>query len=275
MLFHFLINLEKIFDSSPILGLGVSILGGIVVSLSPCIMPLIPITLSIVGATTASSRLKGFLISLIFVLGIATTYTILGATTAFFGVFLGKVFDNLITYSILGILFLIFGLYLVGRNFGITVSASAVVLVIFYMIFCGNKKLILLALLILLGFIISQNIKLNFLSFSYNYSPKATKISIFILGLISGLAIVPCNFPVLGAILSIIYFKKDVLYGASALFLFSLGYGVILIALGTFTSLLNKLPKQGFGLIIIRKSLGLILIFMGAYFVSRFIRLMP
>jgi cytochrome c biogenesis protein CcdA len=234
-------------------------------------MPLIPITLSIVGATTASLRIKSFFISLIFVLGIATTYTLLGAIAAFFGIFLGEVFDNFFSYSVLGLLFMVFGLYLMGRSFGAIASIAVIILSVFYAPFFSYKILVLISGFILLGFILSQNIKLNFLSFSYNYSPKATTFSIFILGLISGLAIVPCNFPVLGAILTVISLKKDILYGALALFLFSLGYGVILIVLGTFTSFINKLPKQGFGLIIIRKFLGLILLFMGTYFILKFI----
>lgn len=281
---RFLIDLEKIFNSSPLLGLGASFLAGLLVSFSPCIMPLIPITLSIVGATSASSRLRGFFISLIFVLGVATTYTILGVIASFFGIFLGKILDNFLTYSILALLFFIFGLYLTGRIFGIIVSISCVIIGILYFFlakisalqtitFYSYNNLILIAGFLALGFVLSRGIKLNFLSFSHNYSPKATAVSVFILGLLSGLAIIPCNFPVLGAILSVISLKKDALYGAVALFLFSLGYGIILIALGTFTSLINRLPKQGFALIVIRKFLGVVLILTGMYFLSRFIAL--
>lgn len=229
MLPHFLLNLEKIFNSSPLLGLGVSFLAGVLASFSPCILPLVPITLSIVGATSVSSRLKGFSISLVFVLGIAATYTILGVLAATLGIFLDKIFINPFTLFFLSVFFIFLGLSL-------------------FDIF-----------------------KFNFFSFSHNYTPKKTVVSIFILGMISGLGMIPCNFPVLGSILSLISFKKDILYGAVALLLFSLGYGTVLVVLGTFTSLIRRLPRQGVGLVIVRRFIGILLIAIGLYFLTKFI----
>lgn len=228
MLYDILGNLEKIFNSSPGLGLGASFLAGILVSFSPCIFPLIPITLSVVGATSVASRAKGFLTSAIFVLGIATIYTIFGVAAALFHVIFEKLFMNPVTYIFLGVFFLFMGLSL----FGI--------------------------------------VKINFFSFSHNYKHKPTYPSIFVLGLISGLSIIPCNFPVLGSILTLISLQKDVAYGAIALFIFSLGYGSVLIVLGTFTSLIAKLPKQNKVVIIINKSLGVIMLIMGLYFFMKF-----
>jgi len=228
MLYHLLNNLEKIFNSSPALGLGVSFLAGILVSFSPCIFPLIPITLGVVGASSVTSRTKGFLTSTIFVLGIATIYTILGVAAALFNVIFDKFFINPVTYIFLGMFFVAMGLSLLGF------------------------------------------IKINFFSFTHNYTHKPTYPSIFILGLISGLSIIPCNFPVLGSILTLISLKKDVAYGAIALLIFSLGYGLVLIILGTFTSLIAKLPKQSKVVIIIHKALGVVMIFMGFYFFLKF-----
>ncbi|MDD4183057.1 MAG: cytochrome c biogenesis protein CcdA, partial [Candidatus Omnitrophica bacterium] len=108
-------------------------------------------------------------------------------------------------------------------------------------------------------------------SFTHNYTHKPTYPSIFILGLISGLSIIPCNFPVLGSILTLISLQKDVAYGAVALLIFSLGYGSVLIILGTFTSLVAKLPKQSKMVIIINKVVGFGMLFMGVYFFLKFV----
>lgn len=224
---NILADLEKIFLSSPLLGLGVSFAAGIISSFSPCIYPLIPITLSIVGASAATSRVKGFYISSVFVLGLCVTYTVLGITASVLGIFLGTLFVNPFIYLMLGIFF------------------------------------------VFLGFCVFDIIKLNLPFFSQDYKPVTTVFSIFVLGVISGLAIVPCNFPVLGAILSFMAVKHDILYGGFSLFLFSLGYGSILIILGTFSSLITKLPKQGLWLIIIKKVLGIILLVIGIYFFSK------
>ncbi len=229
MLYHFLHSLETIFNSSPGLGLGVSFLAGVLVSFSPCIFPLIPITLGVVGATAVNSRAKGFLTSAVFVLGIALIYTILGVAAALFNVVLEKFFVNPVTYIFLGLFFFAMGLSLLGF------------------------------------------IKINFFSFTHNYTHKPTYPSIFLLGLISGLSIIPCNFPVLGSILTLISLKKDVAYGAVALFLFSLGYGSILIILGTFTSLVAKLPKRSKIAIIIHRFVGIMMLLVGVYFFLKFI----
>ncbi|MCK4918042.1 MAG: sulfite exporter TauE/SafE family protein [Candidatus Omnitrophica bacterium] len=230
---NLLFNLEKIFISSPILGLGASFLAGIIVSFSPCIYPLIPITLGVVGAASTSEKTKSFFISLVFVLGIALVYTVLGIISSLFGMLIGNFFVNPITYLFLSILFFVLG---------------------------GS----------LLSFI---KINIPFFSPQYTHETKKGFFSIFILGIISGLAIIPCNFPVLGAILSLISLKKNVIYGAVALFFFSMGYGMILIIVGTSTTLIKKLPKKGFWLILINKFIGFIFIFISLYFLIRFLKL--
>jgi len=231
---NILIGLEKVFNSSPFLGLGASFLAGILVSFSPCIYPLIPITLGIAGIENATTKLRGFTISLTFVLGVAFIYTCLRIATSILGMLLCNFFINPVTYLALVLIF----------SF--------------------------------LGVVLLFEIKINipFFTFNYECSRKKELFSIFILGAVSGLALIPCNFPVLGAILSIIALKKNILYGGIALFIFSLGYGTILIILGTFTSLIRRLPKQGLWLIIVRKVIGLIFLAMAGYFLFKFINLL-
>jgi len=201
---EWLISLGNFFTPSTFFGLGASFLAGILASVSPCILPLIPITLGIVGAVSAVTKLRGFLISLSFVLGLSIVYTILGIVSSFFGMLLGTLFINPITYIVLAI--------------------------IFFLLSAGSLGLI----------------RINLpLSSGCTYKAKGNLISIFILGMVSAFALIPCNFPVLGAILSLISAKQSVIYGALALFLFSLGQGMPLIVLGTFTGLVQKLPKQG------------------------------
>jgi thiol:disulfide interchange protein DsbD len=224
MLYHFLHNLESSFSASPLLGLAVSFLAGVVVSLSPCILPLIPITLSIIGATSVSSRRKGLIVSLIFVLGIATTYTVFGVLAALLNIFIYKLFVNPVTYGFLSLFFVLMGLSTLGV------------------------------------------IKFNLFSFTHNYKAKESLFSVFIFGIISGLGVAPCNFPVLGSILTLISLRKDVYYGALALFLFAIGYGLILVILGTFSSIIVKLPKRSLGIIIMNRLLGIVMLALGVYF---------
>ncbi len=234
MIDNLLIKLETAFAVSPFVGLGVSFLAGVLVSISPCIYPLIPITLGITGAVSASSRIKGFLISLVFVLGVAFVYTCLGIASSLLGILLGSFFVNPVTYLVLAIVFLVLG----GAHFGII------------------------------------KINIPFFSGQPQTSSKKGLFSVFLLGIVSGLAIIPCSFPVLGAILSLISLKANIFYAGTALFLFSLGYGTLLIILGTFTSLIRKLPKQSLGFILFTKAWGVIFIVAAIYFILKFINLM-
>ncbi len=233
MVDQLLVNLEKVFTSSAGLGLAVSFLAGVLLSFSPCIYPLIPITLGIVGVESASTRLKSFTISLVFVLGIALIYTVLGVVSSLIGQLLGAFFINPITYLVL-------------------------TLVLFFLGFASLKGL---------------SINIPFFSFNYESDKPKELFSIFILGIVSGLAIIPCNFPVLGAILGIISLKQNVVYGAVCLFLFSLGYGAPLVILGSFSGLIKKLPRAGSWLIIVKRISGLLLIAVGIYFLAKFISL--
>ncbi len=233
MIKEWLIDLGNFFTPSTFLGLGASFFAGILASFSPCILPLIPITLGIVGAVSASTRLRGFLISLSFVLGLSVVYTILGIVSSFFGILLGALLVNPITYIVLAIIFFLLSAVSLGL------------------------------------------IRINLpLSLGSTHKAKGSLISVFILGMVSAFALIPCNFPVLGAILSLISVKQSVAYGALALFLFSLGQGAPLIVLGTFTGLIQKLPKQGLWFIIIKKSLSVVLALVGVYFIVRFIQVL-
>jgi thiol:disulfide interchange protein DsbD len=229
---NFLLNLENAFRGAGLLGLGASFIAGLLVSLSPCIYPLIPITVGIVGAASERSHLKGFIISLVFVLGVCATYTILGITAALLGTYMGTLVINPITYFILAVLFLFLGLVMLGV------------------------------------------LKVYFSFFSPSMCSRKGYLALFGLGMISAFGLIPCNFPVLGSVLTLIALRQDILYGAVALFLFSFGYGAPLLILGTFTTLLRKLPKQGLWLIALNKILGVILIMVGVYFLINGIRML-
>lgn len=217
-------HLEKIFNSSPALGLLASFLAGVLVSFSPCVYPLVPVTLGVIGARSVNSRARGFLLSLIFVLGIACAYTLLGVMASLLGIFLAKFFLNYYSYLILAIVFFLFGLALLDI------------------------------------------VKIPVLALPVGYSRNSGWISLFGLGFLSALAITPCVFPVMGSILSVISARQNVLYGATALFLFSLGYGSLLLIVGTFSSFLVRLPKSGAWLIIIKRILAVTLILAAGYF---------
>jgi thiol:disulfide interchange protein DsbD len=198
---------------------------GVLVSFSPCIYPLIPVTISYLGVSAEQSKLKGFLLSLIFVFGIALTYSVLGFIAAITGKLFGQITANPITYFLVGNIYLFFGLSLMGL------------------------------------------FDLPFLKIPLKIKPKSKGyLSCLFLGISSGLVISPCVSPILGAILSYVATKQNLVFGATLLFVFAYGMGTLLIIVGTSTSILLSLPKPGIWQNLVKKICGLILIFCSEYF---------
>ena len=83
-------NPQALLDGSWLLALAGAYLGGVVVSFTPCVYPLVPVTVAYIGSAGQGSRLKSFALSLVYVLGTALTYTLLGLLAAFSGSLFGR-----------------------------------------------------------------------------------------------------------------------------------------------------------------------------------------
>jgi thiol:disulfide interchange protein DsbD len=84
-------------------------LGGVTLSFSPCVYPLIPITASYIGINALGSKLKGLLFSFIYVTGIAITYAFLGILASLTGKLFGRVSSHPVTFILVGLIIIFFG----------------------------------------------------------------------------------------------------------------------------------------------------------------------
>ncbi|HNX81092.1 MAG TPA: cytochrome c biogenesis protein CcdA [Candidatus Omnitrophota bacterium] len=84
--------------------------GGILISFTPCVFPLVPVSAAYIGATGASSRRKGFLLSFVYVSGIAITYAALGVIASLTGQIFGIISSHPATYAVVGFVIMFFGL---------------------------------------------------------------------------------------------------------------------------------------------------------------------
>ena len=89
---------------------------------------------------------------------------------------------------------------------------------------------------------------------------------IFLAGISSALVAGPCTTPVLGTLLAYTASAQNIILGGLLLFAFSLGMGVLLLAVGTFSSFLAALPRSGPWLVTIKKIMGLLMIALAQYF---------
>src|SRR5439155_5569003 len=89
-------------------------IGGLLSTLTPCVFPLIPITVSIFGARHAKRKMVAALLSGSYVLGIAVMYTALGMAAAATGTVFGRVMGNPWVITAIAALFIVFALSMFG-----------------------------------------------------------------------------------------------------------------------------------------------------------------
>ena len=196
---------------------------GVLVSFSPCVYPLLPITIGYVGSSSQKDRFHAFLLSLIYVLGMAITYSILGVFASLTGKIFGQISSHPASYFIIGNICVLFGLSMLG-----------------------------LFELHMPEFFLNRMLK-----------RRKSKLSVLLLGMTSGLIVGPCTAPVLGAILVFVATKQNLFYGVFLLFSFAYGMGALLILAATFSSILVNLPKSGRWMYTVEKIGGLLLILAG------------
>jgi cytochrome c biogenesis protein CcdA len=86
--------------------------GGLVSAASPCVLAVIPLVIGYVGGYSEGDRKKAIRYSLVFALGLAVTFTLLGAAAGFIGSLLGTL--GSVFYWIIGLIAIAMGLSLLG-----------------------------------------------------------------------------------------------------------------------------------------------------------------
>ena len=104
-------QLDSYLQTSLLTSLVVAFAGGLLASLTPCVYPMIPITAGVIGhANIGGSRLRGFLLSLIYVTGMSLAYAALGIFAAATGQFFGAINSSPWAFLLVGNVILFFGL---------------------------------------------------------------------------------------------------------------------------------------------------------------------
>jgi cytochrome c-type biogenesis protein len=204
-------------------------LGGVLISFTPCVYPVIPITVAFIGARGEGSKGKAFALSLIYVTGMAVTYTILGAVAALSGKLFGQIQSSPWTYFLIGNLCILMGLSMLDAfTFNIRTP--------------------------------------TFIAQSQSRTRSKGIISSFLVGAASGLVMGPCTTPVLAVLLGYAATQQNLVLAASLMFVFAFGMGTLLILVGTFAGLLAAIPKSGKWMVRVTRLFGWILIGAGEYF---------
>lgn len=201
-------------------------LGGLALNLTPCVYPLIPITISFFGGmsygqeSSKQSKGKSIVMGIFYALGMSATYSSLGLFAALTGSLFGNALQNPIVIIIVALVFIALSLSMFGL-YEIRIP----------------QKLALAA---------NQN--------------RAGYIGAFIMGLLVGFIAAPCIGPFVLSLLVYVGKLGSPFYGFLLFFVLSMGLGFPYIILAAFSSSLNKLPRSGEWMIGVKLIFGFILI---------------
>ncbi len=202
-------------------------LGGVGASLTPCVYPLIPITLSLFGARESDSRLQAFFLSSVYVAGIVVTYTVLGLVAAS-----------------------------VGRGIGEAMSHPGVVI--------GMAAVMAVMAAGSLG-LFEMNLPTSVQTKLSSAGGKGVA-GAFVMGLLAGLIATPCVGPILVAVLVYVAQSQDLVLGGTLLAVFALGMGMLFLVLGTFASAINKIPRSGAWMVGVKTFFGIVFLVAALYY---------
>lgn len=181
-------------------------LAGVASSFTPCVYPLIPITIGLFGAKNATTRRESFLLSSVYVAGIVTTYSLLGLAAAALGTVFGGAMQSVWVVGGVSMLFVVLALSSLG---------------LFEMRLPGQLQT-----------------KLGRMG-GGGYGGALA------MGLVAGVIAAPCVGPIVAGILVWVAQQQDLFLGWLFLSVFALGMGQLFLFLGTFSSMLSRLPKSG------------------------------
>ncbi|MFH1753005.1 MAG: cytochrome c biogenesis protein CcdA [Candidatus Omnitrophota bacterium] len=106
--------LKQSLESGHAVAYPIALLAGILTSFTPCVYPVIPITIGYIGAKSGGSKGKGFILSLSYIVGIAITYSVLGGIAALTGRLFGQISMSPITYFLIANICIVLGVSMLG-----------------------------------------------------------------------------------------------------------------------------------------------------------------
>ncbi len=215
-------------SSGLIISLLLVFIGGLALNLTPCVYPLIPITVSYFGGQSEGRTGKLFILGLIYVLGMSVTYSVIGVVTSLSGAIFGGLLQNPFVIIFIAAVFVIlslsmFGLYEFKLPDSLVMKAG------------GAKSGIFGALF---------------------------------MGLTMGIVAAPCIGPFVLGLVTYVAAKGDPVFGFLMFFFLAIGLGTPYLFLALFSGKIKQLPRAGFWMEAVKHIFGFLLIGMALYFIG-------
>lgn len=207
-------------------------LGGLALNLTPCVYPMIPITVSYFGGQAKGRGGRTVLLASLYLLGMAAMYSTLGLIAALTGSLFGSALQNPIVLGVIalvmvGLALSMFGLYEIRvptRLAGVAGTA------------------------------------------------KQGALGSFLMGLTVGIVAAPCIGPFVLGLLTFVGETANPLIGFTLFFVLALGLGLPFVVLAVASGNITRLPKSGEWMEWVRKLFGIVLLAMAVYFLRPIVR---
>ncbi len=205
---------------------------GILISFTPCVLPMIPILSSLILGKDKISRAHAFFISLFYVLGMSITYAIAGMLFGLIGQSVQALFQNTWVIACFSILFIIMALSLFG----------------FFQIQLPEKWR-------------------GKIARTSNEQKRGSFLGALIMGCLSTLILSPCVTPPLVAVLGYIGQTSDAVLGGVILFVMGIGMGFPLLLIGAVGP--KILPKTGRWMNTVKNCMGILMLAVAIFMSAR------
>ncbi|MBI4368480.1 MAG: thioredoxin family protein [Candidatus Omnitrophica bacterium] len=215
-------------ELSPLALFGI-LLSGLALNLTPCVYPMLSVTVALFGKDGNRSFGAAFRKALLYVSGIILMYSTLGVVAALTGGFFGAILQNSPVLLIIAFLMFLLALSMFGL-YEIQVPSE-------FLNWAGGKR-------------------------------SASSVGIFISGLLVGVFAAPCVGPPIVALLALVGQSSNPFSGFLVFFVLALGLSLPYFILGTFSGLLSKLPKSGEWLVWVKKVFGVVLLGLSLFYLS-------
>jgi cytochrome c-type biogenesis protein len=223
-------------SSNPAIALPLVFLAGVLTSFTPCVYPMIPITVAVVGggsvdASAPGARRRAVRLTFAYVLGLSLVYAALGLFAGLSGTMFGSVSANPWLYF-------------------------------------AMANVLLLAALAMLD-VIPVRVPQALLRRASAAGGGGSTSGAFTMGAVSGLVAAPCSAPVMAAVLTWVTTTRSAALGFLYLWVFSFGMCALLVAVGLSSGTLARLPRAGAWMLWIKRVFALLMIGVAEYYLIK------
>ena len=222
--------------ASPLTALPLLFVAGVLTSLTPCIYPMIPITVAIVGGASTGGeepapRRRVVALTLAYTLGLALVYAALGLVAGMSGSMFGEISSNPWLY------------------------------------FTMANVLVVAALSML--DVLPLRLPAALIARASQAGSGGRTLGAFAMGAVSGAVAAPCSAPVMAAVLTWVATTKSAALGFLYLFTFSVGMCALLVVVGLSAGTVSRLPRAGAWMLWVKRAFALIMLGVAEYYLVK------